>query len=103
MYKVTVDLQSLCGIHVHSCTNWQRPRKCVHHSAYRLSLHWHTGATSHVIIYFFILYIFGGANLCWPLHCHVAKFVFLRDVWIRTQRATIARRRATDLATHLPG
>ncbi len=30
-------------------------------------------------------------------------FVFLRDVWIRTQRAVVASRRATiNLATHLP-
>jgi hypothetical protein len=26
----------------------------------------------------------------------------LRDVWIRTQRAGVASRRATNLATHLP-
>jgi hypothetical protein len=32
----------------------------------------------------------------------VAHFVFLRDVWIRTQRAAIASRRATNLATHFP-
>jgi hypothetical protein len=29
-------------------------------------------------------------------------FVFLRDVWIRTQSAAVASRRATNLATHLP-
>ncbi len=28
---------------------------------------------------------------------YVAHFVFLRDVWIRTQRAAVARRRATNL------
>ncbi len=40
---------------------------------------------------------------------YVSHFVFLRDVWIRTQRASVASRRATnlasllpDLATHLP-
>jgi hypothetical protein len=32
---------------------------------------------------------------------YVAHFVFLRDVWIRTQRASVASRRATNLATHL--
>jgi hypothetical protein len=31
---------------------------------------------------------------------YVAHFVFLRDVWIRTQRAAVAY--ATNLATHLP-
>ncbi len=29
-------------------------------------------------------------------------FLFLRDVWIRTQRAAVASRRATNLATHIP-
>ncbi len=29
-------------------------------------------------------------------------FVFLRDVWIRTQNAAIASSRASNLATHLP-
>jgi hypothetical protein len=33
---------------------------------------------------------------------YVAHFVFLRDVWIRTQRAAVASRCATNLATHLP-
>jgi hypothetical protein len=33
---------------------------------------------------------------------YVARFVFLRDVWIRTQRAAVTSRRATNLATHLP-
>ncbi len=32
----------------------------------------------------------------------VAHFVFLRDVWIRTQRAGVASRRATNLTPHLP-
>ncbi len=32
---------------------------------------------------------------------YVAHFVFLRDVWMRTQRAAVASRRATNLATHL--
>ncbi len=35
------------------------------------------------------------------LEC-VAHFVFLRDVWIRIQRAVVASRRATNLATLLP-
>jgi hypothetical protein len=32
---------------------------------------------------------------------HVAHFVFLRDVWLRTQRAEAASSRATNLSTHL--
>jgi hypothetical protein len=32
---------------------------------------------------------------------YVAHLVFLRDVWIRTQIAAVASRRATNLATHL--
>jgi hypothetical protein len=32
---------------------------------------------------------------------YVAYSVFLSDVWIRTQRAAIAVRRATNLSTHL--
>jgi hypothetical protein len=31
----------------------------------------------------------------------VARFVFLRDVWIQTHGAAVASRRATSLATHL--
>jgi hypothetical protein len=30
---------------------------------------------------------------------YVAHFLFLRDAWIRTQRAALAIRRATNLAT----
>jgi hypothetical protein len=37
-----------------------------------------------------------------PLLIYVAHFVFLRDVWIGTQRAAVGSRRATNLATHLP-
>ncbi len=33
---------------------------------------------------------------------YVAHFIFLRDVWIWTQRAAGASRRATNIATHLP-
>jgi hypothetical protein len=33
---------------------------------------------------------------------YVAHFVFLRDVWVRTQRAAVSRMRATKLATYLP-
>jgi hypothetical protein len=46
--------------------------------------------SSHIIIFFFVGHSFA----------YVARFVFLRNVWIRTQRAAIAC--ATNLATHLP-
>ncbi len=36
------------------------------------------------------------------LATYVARFVILRDVWIRTQRATVASRCANNLATHIP-
>ncbi len=45
---------------------------------------------------------------CGGLECdvhsfvYVAHFVLLRDVWIGTQRAAVASRRATNLAIHLP-
>ncbi len=32
----------------------------------------------------------------------IAHFVFLTNVWIRTQKTAVASRRATNLATHLP-
>jgi hypothetical protein len=32
----------------------------------------------------------------------VAPFLFLKEFWIRTQRAAVASRHATNLATHLP-
>ncbi len=46
--------------------------------------------------------------MCWPLlFAYVADFIFLRDVWIRTQRAAVASSRAIPtlnpyLATHIP-
>ncbi len=40
--------------------------------------------------------------MCGHSFAYVAHFVFLRDVWIRTQSAAVASRRATNLATHLP-
>ena len=33
---------------------------------------------------------------------YAADFVFLRAVWLRTQRAAVPSRRATTLATHVP-
>jgi hypothetical protein len=40
-------------------------------------------------------------RVCWPLLASVAHFVFLRDDWIRIERAALASRRATYL-TYLP-
>ena len=48
------------------------------------------------------MYIFGGLGCVGHSFTHVHHFVFVRDVWIRTQRAAVASRRATNLATHLP-
>jgi hypothetical protein len=45
---------------------------------------------------------FGGRECVGHSFAYVANFVFLRDVWIRTQRAAVASRLATNLATHLP-
>jgi hypothetical protein len=42
------------------------------------------------------LCFFWRARVCWPL----LRPVFLRDVWIRTQRAAVASRRA--IPTHFP-
>jgi hypothetical protein len=50
------------------------------------------------------IYIFLAAYsvLATHLFAYVAHFVFLRDVWVRTQRAAVAISCATNLATHLP-
>ncbi len=48
------------------------------------------------------VYLFGGLECAGDALAYVVLFVFLRDVWIRTQRAAIASRCATNLATHLP-
>jgi hypothetical protein len=50
----------------------------------------------------FFCIFFGGLECLGPSFAYVAHFVFLRDVWILTQRAAVASRRATDLATPLP-
>ncbi len=51
------------------------------------------------------LYIFWRARGCWLGHSfsYVARFLFFKNVWIRTPRAAVASRRATNLASHLPG
>ncbi len=49
------------------------------------------------------MYIFfAGLEYVGHSFAYVAHFVFLRDVWIRTQCAAVASRRATNLATHFP-
>jgi hypothetical protein len=45
---------------------------------------------------------FWRASVCWPLLRLGRPFCIFRDVWIRIQRAAVASRRATNLATHLP-
>jgi hypothetical protein len=50
----------------------------------------------------FFKYYFGGLECDGHSFAYVAHFVVLRDVWIRTQRAAEASRRATNLANHLP-
>jgi hypothetical protein len=50
----------------------------------------------------FLYFLLGGLECNGISFVYVAHFVFLRDVWIRTQRAAVASRRDTNLATHLP-
>ncbi len=47
------------------------------------------------IVQLFCIY-FGGLDCVGHSFAYVAHFVFLRDVWIRTQRAAVAKRRATN-------
>ena len=51
---------------------------------------------------FFICLFSGPMLYLLFLSSCVARFVFLRDVWIRTQRAALASRCVTNLATNLP-
>jgi hypothetical protein len=54
-------------------------------------------------ILFICIYFCGGPECVGHSFPYVAHFfVFLRDGSIRTQRAAVASRRATNLATHLP-
>jgi hypothetical protein len=45
----------------------------------------------------FFLHFFGGMECVGHPYAYVAHFVFLRDVWIRTQTAAIASRRTTTV------
>jgi hypothetical protein len=48
------------------------------------------------------VYSFGGLECVCLSFANGAHFIFLRDVWIWTQRAVVASRCATNVATHLP-
>ncbi len=52
--------------------------------------------------YFVFCIFFGGPECVGHSFAYVAHFVFLRDVWIRIQRSSVANKCATNLATHLP-
>jgi hypothetical protein len=45
--------------------------------------------TSKIAFCFFFTF-FWRAKMCWPLLCLCRPFCIFRDVWIRTQRATVA-------------
>ncbi len=47
------------------------------------------------------LYVFGGLECVGHSFDYVAHFIFLKDIWIRTQRSATGSRRATNLATLL--
>ncbi len=55
-----------------------------------------------VISILFCTFLFGGLVCVDPSFAYVAHLWFFSNVWIRTQRAAVASRRATNLATHLP-
>jgi hypothetical protein len=48
---------------------------------------------------YFIIF-FGGLQCVGHSFAYVAHFEFFRDVWIRTQRAAVPSRRASNLATY---
>ncbi len=50
--------------------------------------------------YFFIYFLAGSGVLATPMFMSPILY-FLRDVWIRTQRAAVASRRANNLATYI--
>ncbi len=61
----------------------------------------HTQQSNNVSTKIFFLYIFGELE-CVGHSFDYAHFVFLINVCIQTQKAAVASRRATNLATHLP-
>ncbi len=48
------------------------------------------------------VYFFGGLECVLATPLLMSHILILRDVWIRIQRAVVASRRATNLATQLP-
>ncbi len=50
----------------------------------------------------FLSYFVGGLECVGHSFAYVAHFAFLRYAWIRTKRADVASRGATNLATQLP-
>ncbi len=55
-------------------------------------------------IFFLLSSFFWRVRVCLPLPClrMSPTFVFLGDAWIRGQRAAVASRQATNLASHFP-
>jgi hypothetical protein len=49
-----------------------------------------------------LLNVFGGLEWVGHAFAYVAHLVFLRYVWIRTQRYAVANRRTVNLVPHLP-
>ncbi len=54
-----------------------------------------------IFLYLYFFFLGGGGLECvGHSFAYVAHLWFLRDVWIRTQSAAVASKRATYLATH---
>ena len=51
-----------------------------------------------IVLFFNFFIFFGGLECVGHSFAYVEPLVFLRDVWIRTKRAAVASRRATNLA-----
>ncbi len=111
-------------------TEWQRPLSGVHSIMMEISSGWWGGGgalhalTAFYYIYHHVqlqcscsvryapaewadiftqslpIYVLCGLECVGYSFAYVAHFVFLRDVWIRNQRAAVASRRATNWATH---
>jgi hypothetical protein len=61
------------------------------------------GRFHHIYLFLDIfLYFLAGWSVLATLFAYGARFVLWRDVWIRTQRAAVASRCDSILATHLP-
>ena len=50
----------------------------------------------------FFVYVFGGLDCVGHFFAYVLLIIFLRNVWIGTQRAAGASRRSTNLTMHPP-